>query len=76
MVAQLTIAAWLALEGGLLSRERVRGKGGTARDQGTLWLNIIMITAAVVTAGMLTGVLNNPAAWPFGSAGLSADGIR
>ncbi len=75
MVVQLTIAAWLALEAGLLSRDRVRGKGGTARDQGTLWLNI-MITAAVVAAGMLTGVLNNPAAWPFGSAGLSAAGIR
>ena len=45
MVVQLTVAAWLALEAGLLIRDRVCGKGSTARDQGTLWLNIIMITA-------------------------------
>lgn len=41
VVVQLTMAAWLALEAGLLIRDPVRGKGGTARDQGTLWLNII-----------------------------------
>ena len=70
MAVQLTIAVWLALEAGLLIRDRIRGKGSTARDQGTLWLNIIIITAAVVVAGMLTGVLKN-AAWQFGSAGLS-----
>jgi hypothetical protein len=33
---QLTITAWLALETGLLIRDRVRGKGSSARDQGTL----------------------------------------
>lgn len=38
MIVQLTIVAWLALEAGLLIRDRVRGKGGTARDRGTLWL--------------------------------------
>jgi protein-S-isoprenylcysteine O-methyltransferase Ste14 len=70
VAVQLIIAAWLALEAGLLIRDRIRGKGSTARDQGTLWLNIIVITAAVVVAGMLTGVLKN-AAWQFGSAGLS-----
>ena len=74
MVVQLTITAWLALEAGLLIRDRVRGKGGAARDRGTLWLNIIVITAAFVAAGILTGVLNNAAAWQFGSTGLSVAG--
>jgi protein-S-isoprenylcysteine O-methyltransferase Ste14 len=67
------MAAWLALEAGLLIRDRVRGKGSSARDQGTLWLNIIIITAAVGAAGMMTGALRN-AAWQFGSTGLSAAG--
>lgn len=74
VVVQLTIAAWLALEAGLLIRDRVRRKGSTARDQGTLWLNIIIITAAVVAAGILTSVLKNAAAWQFGSTGLSVAG--
>jgi hypothetical protein len=43
MVVQLTMAAWLALEAGLLIRDRVTGKGGAARDRGMLWLNIIVI---------------------------------
>jgi protein-S-isoprenylcysteine O-methyltransferase Ste14 len=71
VVVQLTIEAWLALEAGLLIRDRVRGKGSTARDQGTLWLNIIVIAAALAAAGMLNGVLKNAAAWQFGSAWLS-----
>jgi protein-S-isoprenylcysteine O-methyltransferase Ste14 len=75
VVVQLTIAAWLALEAGLLIRDRVRGKGSAARDRGTLWLNIIIITAAVVAAGILTGVLQNAAAWQFGSTGLSVAGL-
>jgi protein-S-isoprenylcysteine O-methyltransferase Ste14 len=73
VVVQLTMAAWLALEAGLLIRDRVRGKGSATRDQGTLWLNIIVIAAAVTAAGMLTGALSN-AAWQFGSAGLSVAG--
>ncbi len=75
VVVQLTIAAWLALEVGLLIRDRVRGKGSAARDRGTLWLNIIIITAAVVAAGILTDVLQNAAAWQFGSTGLSVAGL-
>jgi protein-S-isoprenylcysteine O-methyltransferase Ste14 len=74
VVVQLIIAAWLALEVGLLIRDRVRGKGSAARDRGTLWLNII-ITAAVVAAGILTGMLQNAAAWQFGSTGLSVAGL-
>ena len=33
VVVQLTIAVWLALEAGLLIRDRVRGKGSTARTR-------------------------------------------
>jgi hypothetical protein len=76
VVVQLTVAAWLAMEAGLLIRDRVCGKGSTARDQGTLWLNIIMITAAVPAAGMLAGVLKNAAAWQFRSTALSVAGGR
>jgi protein-S-isoprenylcysteine O-methyltransferase Ste14 len=75
VVVQLTIAAWLALEAGLMIRDRVRGKGSAARDRGTFWLNVIIITAAVVAAGILTGMLQNAAAWQFGSAGLSVAGL-
>ena len=75
MIVQLTMTAWLVLEAGLLIRDRVRGKGSAARDRGTLWLNIIVITAAVVAAGTLTGALNNATAWQFGSTGLSAVGL-
>ena len=57
VVVQLTMTAWLALEAGLLIRDRMRGKGRAARDQGTLWLNIVIITAAVVAAGLLTGAV-------------------
>jgi protein-S-isoprenylcysteine O-methyltransferase Ste14 len=72
---QLTIAAWLALEAGLVIRDRVRGKGGSARDRGTFWLNIVVIAAAVGAAGWLTSVLGNSAGWKFGSAGLSVVGL-
>jgi protein-S-isoprenylcysteine O-methyltransferase Ste14 len=75
VVAQLTLAAWLVLEAGLLIRDRVRGRGGTARDRGTMWLNIIVITVAVVAAGILTGAFKNAAAWQFGSTGLSVAGL-
>jgi protein-S-isoprenylcysteine O-methyltransferase Ste14 len=75
VVMQLTIAAWLALEAGLMVRDRVRGKGSAARDRGTLWLNVIIITAAVVAAGIVTAVLRNAAAWQFGSTGLSVAGL-
>jgi len=75
VVVQLTIAAWLALEAGLMIRDRVRGKGSAARDRGTLWLNVIIITVAVVAAGILTDALQNAAAWQFGSTGLSVAGL-
>jgi protein-S-isoprenylcysteine O-methyltransferase Ste14 len=74
VVVKLTIAAWLALEIGLLIRDRVRGKGSTAQDRGTLWLNLILIAVAVTAAGALTGALR-PGGWQFGSTGLSAAGL-
>jgi protein-S-isoprenylcysteine O-methyltransferase Ste14 len=75
MAVQLTLVAWLVLEAGLLIRDRVRGKGGTARDRGTLRLNIIFIAAAVVAAGLLTGALKHAPGWQFGSAGLTVAGL-
>jgi protein-S-isoprenylcysteine O-methyltransferase Ste14 len=75
VVVQLTLTAWLLLEAGLLIRDRVRGKGGAARDQGTLWLNIVIIAVAVVAAGMLTGVVKTTGPWQFGSAGLTVAGL-
>jgi len=70
VIVQWTVTAWLALEAGLVIRDRVRGKGSFARDRGTLWLNIIFITVALGAAGMLTAALKN-SAWQFGSTGLA-----
>jgi protein-S-isoprenylcysteine O-methyltransferase Ste14 len=73
-VVAMTIAAWLALEIGLLIRDRARGRGSTAQDKGTLWLNIVLIAVAVSAAGMMTGALH-ASGWQFGSKGLSAAGL-
>jgi protein-S-isoprenylcysteine O-methyltransferase Ste14 len=70
VIEQLTVTAWLALEAGLIIRDRVRGKGSFARDRGTLFLNIIIITVALAAAGMLTASLRN-SAWQFGPTGLA-----
>jgi protein-S-isoprenylcysteine O-methyltransferase Ste14 len=70
VIVQLTVTAWLALEAGLIIRDRVRGKGSFARDRGTLFLNIIIITVALAAAGMLTASLKN-SAWQFGPTGLA-----
>ena len=69
------MTAWLVLEAGLLIRDRIRGKGSAARDHGTLWLNIVIITAAVVAAGLLTGAVNNAGPRAFGSTGLGVAGL-
>jgi protein-S-isoprenylcysteine O-methyltransferase Ste14 len=70
VIVQLTLTAWLALEAGLIIRDRIRGKGTFARDRGTLWLNIIVITVALAAAGMLTASLRD-SAWQFGPTGLA-----
>lgn len=67
---QWTITAWLALEAGLIIRDRVRGKGSFARDRGTLFLNIVIITVALGAAGTLTAALKG-SAWQFGPTGLA-----
>jgi len=70
VIVQWTVTAWLALEAALVIRDRVRGKGSFARDRGTLWLNIVVITVALGVAGMLTASLRS-SAWQFGPTGLA-----
>ena len=74
VIAQVTIAVWLALEIGLLVRDRVSGRGSLARDKGTVWLNFLFIAVAVSVAGGLNGPLRHTA-WYFGSTGLSGIGL-
>jgi protein-S-isoprenylcysteine O-methyltransferase Ste14 len=74
MAVQLTTGVWLLLEVGLLVRDRVRGKGGTARDRGTIWLNFLVIGVAVTAAVALTGALGH-GAWQFGTTGLTVAGL-
>jgi protein-S-isoprenylcysteine O-methyltransferase Ste14 len=74
VIAQVTIAVWLALEIGLLVRDWIRGKGSLARDKGTVWLNFLFIAVAVSVAGGLNGPLRHTA-WYFGSTGLNAAGL-
>ena len=75
MIAQLTIYIWLAFEVGLLVRDRIRGQGRSARDQGTLWLNFIILAVAVTAAGLFTGALKSDSAWQFGNLELAATGL-
>jgi protein-S-isoprenylcysteine O-methyltransferase Ste14 len=70
----VTGLAWLALEFGLIARDRVRGRGGTAEDRGTRRLNFGLIVVALVIADVLartTGTHSplripgaGPAGWP------------
>jgi protein-S-isoprenylcysteine O-methyltransferase Ste14 len=59
MALQLTLAAWVVLELGLRVRERLRGRGGSARDRGTrLLIGItlgIAVAVAALTASRSTG---------------------
>jgi protein-S-isoprenylcysteine O-methyltransferase Ste14 len=49
-LARLTLAAWALVEVGVRVRERVQGKGRTARDRGTRVLIAISLGAAIVAA--------------------------
>ena len=73
VTVQLTMTAWLVLEAGLLIRDRIRGKGGAERDRGTLWLDIVIVTVAVVAAGADRAVNAGPS--KFGSSGPSVAGL-
>jgi protein-S-isoprenylcysteine O-methyltransferase Ste14 len=75
MIVGLTTLAWLALEAGLLVRDRIRGAGGTAQDRGTLYLNFLVIVMAAVAAGAAQVALRHDAAWQFGSRPVAAAGL-
>jgi len=70
----VTGALWLALEVGLIARDRARGKGSTDEDRGTRGLNFALIISAIVIADVLTAVLSkhsllwlpgaSPNGWP------------
>jgi protein-S-isoprenylcysteine O-methyltransferase Ste14 len=47
---------WVAFEVGLVIRDKVHGKGKTANDKGTRYLNFIAITVGIVLAAILNGV--------------------
>jgi len=49
-------AAWIAIEIGLVLRDKQRGKGKTDRDRGTRFLNFGAITAGILAAALLNGV--------------------
>ncbi|HTT54043.1 MAG TPA: isoprenylcysteine carboxylmethyltransferase family protein [Streptosporangiaceae bacterium] len=74
MLVGLTTLAWLALEIGMLIRDRVRGTGRMTQDRGTLVLNFLVITAALL-AGVAQGMLRGDPAWQFGSRPLAAAGL-
>jgi DNA-binding PadR family transcriptional regulator len=59
VVVQLTIAAWLALEVGLLIRDRVRGKGSAARDRAARLSTPCCYRGYPVAATTLTDILAN-----------------
>jgi protein-S-isoprenylcysteine O-methyltransferase Ste14 len=75
MLVGLTTLAWLALEIGMLVRDRIRGTGSTAQDRGTLYLNFLVIVAAAVAAGAAQAALRHDAAWQFGSRPVTAAGL-
>ena len=66
---------WLALELALLVRDRVRGTGGTSRDQGTRSVNFVLIVIAIVVSEALAAVIGKhsplripgagPGGWPL-----------
>jgi protein-S-isoprenylcysteine O-methyltransferase Ste14 len=75
IVLSVTGALWLALEIGLLVRDRARGTGGTSRDRGTRAVNFVLIVIAIVVSEVLAGVIGKhsplripgagPGGWPI-----------
>jgi protein-S-isoprenylcysteine O-methyltransferase Ste14 len=63
--ATATLAAWALLELGVRVSERLRGKGGGARDRATRALIAISIAAALAGARAATAVVP----WPQASGG-------
>ena len=71
MALQLTLAAWAVLELGLRVRERVQGKGGTARDRATRVLIAVTLATAIALAAVTASSAAGPQiAGPYRAAGL------
>jgi protein-S-isoprenylcysteine O-methyltransferase Ste14 len=67
----LTLAAWAVLELGLRTRERLQGRGGTARDRATRALVAVTLGIAVTVAVVRTSRSTGPEiAGPYRAAGL------
>jgi protein-S-isoprenylcysteine O-methyltransferase Ste14 len=49
---ELTLAAWALVELGVRVRERLQGRGGTARDRGTRVLIVVTLAAAIALAAV------------------------
>jgi protein-S-isoprenylcysteine O-methyltransferase Ste14 len=68
---QLTLAGWAALELGLRIRERLQGRGGTARDRATRVLIAVTLGAAIAVAAVTAARATAPRiADPYRTAGL------
>ncbi len=67
ILVYLTLLAWALLEAGLLVRDQVRGKGGTARDQGTRRLSMIGWLVAFIVASSIAHHSAGHSGWAFGS---------
>jgi protein-S-isoprenylcysteine O-methyltransferase Ste14 len=68
---QLTLAGWATLELGLRVRERLQGRGGTARDRATRVLIAVTLGAAIAVAAVTAERATAPLiADPYRTAGL------
>jgi protein-S-isoprenylcysteine O-methyltransferase Ste14 len=65
----LTLAAWAVFELGLRVRERLQGKGGTARDRATRTLIAVTVAVAIALAAV-TASRATRIAGPYQAAGL------
>ena len=71
MTLWLTLAAWAVLELGLRARERLGGKGSTARDRGTRALVAVTLGIAIAVAAVTASRSTRPEiAGPYRAAGL------
>lgn len=62
----VTLAVWLAVEAGLVLRDRVRGRGSTKRDRGTRSLLIVGWLIAFTGALWLAGQFSAASDWRLG----------
>jgi protein-S-isoprenylcysteine O-methyltransferase Ste14 len=66
VAVNLTLWGWLALEFGLLLRDRRRGTGSTALDRGTRRLNLVVWAVAIAGGAAAAAGLRSDDAWQFG----------